>query len=32
MAFWMVWAIRYPGSLEEWKRRKEAGEKIGWFK
>jgi len=32
MAFWMVWAIRYPGTLEEWKRRKEAGEKIGWFK
>jgi uncharacterized membrane protein YbaN (DUF454 family) len=32
MAFWMVWAIRYPGTLEEWKRRIEAGEKIGWFK
>lgn len=32
MAFWMIWAIRYPGSLEEWKRRKESGEKIGWFK
>jgi len=32
MAFWMVWAIRYPGTLEEWKRRKEAGEKIGWFR
>ena len=32
MAFWMVWAIRYPGTLDEWKRRKESGEKIGWFK
>lgn len=32
MAFWMVWAIRYPGSIDEWKRRKEAGERIGWFK
>lgn len=31
MAFWMIWAIRYPGSFDEWKRRKEAGEKIGWF-
>jgi uncharacterized membrane protein YbaN (DUF454 family) len=32
MAFWMIWAIRYPGTLEEWKRRVDAGEKIGWFK
>ena len=32
MAFWMIWAIRYPGSLTEYHRRKAAGEKIGWFK
>jgi len=27
-----IWAWRFPGSLEEWSRRKEKGEKIGWFK
>lgn len=27
-----VWAWRYPGSVEEWWRRKDAGEKIGWTK
>lgn len=32
MAFWMIWAIRYPGSIEEYRRRKASGEKIGWFK
>jgi uncharacterized membrane protein YbaN (DUF454 family) len=32
MAFWMIWAIRYPGSVEEFERRKAAGERIGWFK
>lgn len=32
MAFWMIWAIRYPGNIEEWKRRISAGEKIGWLK
>lgn len=32
MAFWMIWAIRYPGSIEESERRKAAGEKVGWFK
>ena len=32
MAFWMIWAIRYPGSVEEWKRRVDNGLKIGWFK
>ncbi len=26
-----AWAFRYPGSPEEWQRRKAAGEKIGWF-
>lgn len=32
MAFWMIWALRYPGSVEEWKRRIDNGLKIGWFK
>lgn len=27
-----VWALRYPSSQEEYQRRKDAGEKIGWFK
>ena len=27
-----VWAWRYPASLEEWQRRKDHGEKIGWLK
>jgi len=27
-----VWAWRFPGSLEEYNRRKENGEKIGWLK
>ena len=27
-----IWAWRYPGSVEEWKRRVEARKKIGWFK
>ena len=28
----ILWASRLPGSREEAERRKEAGEKIGWFK
>jgi len=28
----ILWASRLPGSLEEADRRKEAGEKLGWFK
>jgi uncharacterized membrane protein len=32
MLFWVVWAWRYPGSEEEYERRKKAGEKIGWTK
>lgn len=32
MAFWMIWASKYPGSLEESSRRQQAGEKIGWIK
>jgi len=31
-AFIILWASRLPGSREESKRRKEAGEKLGWFK
>jgi hypothetical protein len=31
MSLCAVWAWRYPGSLAEWQRRKEAGEKIGWL-
>ena len=27
-----VWAWRFPGSVEEWQRRKDEGEKIGWLK
>lgn len=27
-----VWAWRYPNSVEEWQRRKDNNEKIGWFK
>jgi uncharacterized membrane protein YbaN (DUF454 family) len=27
-----IWAWRYPSSVEEWQRRKDNGEKIGWIK
>jgi hypothetical protein len=27
-----VWAFRFPGSEEEYDRRKKAGKKIGWTK
>ena len=27
-----IWAWRYPSSIDEWYRRKDAGEKIGWTK
>jgi len=27
-----VWGWRYPGSEEEYQRRKDAGEKIAWIK
>lgn len=27
-----IFAWRYPGSKEEYQRRKDAGEKIGWFR
>jgi len=32
MAFWMIWAIRYPGSVEEAEKRKAEGKRVGWFK
>ena len=32
MLFWIVWAWRYPGSEEEYERRKKEGKKIGWTK
>lgn len=32
MALVAIWAWRYPDSVEEWQRRKDNGEKIGWFK
>jgi uncharacterized membrane protein YbaN (DUF454 family) len=28
----ILWASRLPGSIEEAERRKETGEKLGWFK
>jgi hypothetical protein len=28
----ILWASRLPGSKEESERRREAGEKLGWFK
>ena len=27
-----IWALRFPGSVEEWQKRKELGQKIGWFR
>ena len=27
-----IWAWRYPSSVEEWQRRKDNNEKIGWFR
>lgn len=32
MALVAIWAWRFPSSPEEYHRRKEVGEKIGWFK
>ena len=31
MALVAVWAWRYPSTVEEHQRRKDAGERIGWF-
>ena len=28
----IIWAFRYPGSVEEYDRRVKEGKKIGWFK
>ena len=27
-----IWAWRYPGSVEEWQRRVDAGERVAWLK
>ncbi len=32
MALVAIWAWRYPGSLEEYQRRIDAGEKVAWLK
>ncbi len=32
MALVAIWAWRYPGSVEEHKRRVDAGEKVAWLK
>lgn len=32
MALVAVWAWRYPSSVEEYQRRKEAGKRIAWLK
>ena len=32
MAVVAVWAWRFPGSLEEWQRRKDNNKRIGWLK
>ena len=32
MACVAIWAWRFPSSIEEWQRRKDAGEKIGWIR
>jgi uncharacterized membrane protein YbaN (DUF454 family) len=32
MALVAIWAWRYPGSVEEYQRRKDAGKKIAWLK
>ena len=32
MALVAIWAWRFPGSVEEWQRRKDNGEKNAWLK
>lgn len=32
MALVAIWACKYPGSIAEWDRRKQNGQRIGWFK
>jgi len=27
----LIWAFRYPGSVEEYERRVKEGKKIGWL-
>ena len=32
MALVAFWAWRYPGSIDEYERRVNAGKKVGWLK
>jgi hypothetical protein len=32
MALVAVWAWRYPSTVEEWQRRTDNNERIGWFR
>ena len=32
MALVAIWAWRFPGSVEEWQRRTDNNERIGWLK
>jgi uncharacterized protein len=32
MALVAIWAWRYPSTIEDWQRRVDSGEKIGWVK
>jgi len=32
MSLCAIWALRYPGSAEEYQRRRDSGRRIGWFK
>jgi hypothetical protein len=32
MALVAIWAWRFPGSVDEWQRRKDNNERIGWLK
>ena len=32
MALVAIWAWRFPGTVDEWQRRKDQGLKIGWIK
>jgi uncharacterized membrane protein YbaN (DUF454 family) len=32
MALVAIWAWRYPSTVEEWQRRKDNNERIGWLK
>jgi uncharacterized membrane protein YbaN (DUF454 family) len=32
MVLVVIWALRFPGSVDEWHKRKSEGRKIGWLK